>query len=377
MRIAQIAPLFESVPPKLYGGTERVVDNLTRGLLAEGHEVTVFCSGDSKVPGEIHAVHPESLRLSTQKILDPVAYQFKALAAVAERAHEFDVIHNHYDYLLLALERMCSTPLVTTMHGRMDLPDLPIALEGYRDSALVSISNAQRRPLTRMNWVKTIQHALNASEFRFYEKPGRYLAFLGRFSPEKGAHLAIEIALKSGIPLKMAAKIDEPDREYFEKILRPKIDGKFIEYVGEISEPEKSDFLGNALALAFPINWPEPFGLVMIEAMACGTPILARPVGSVPEVVTEGITGFIRESVNELAALVVTQIPRLNRRRIRSHVENRYSIERMTQEYLDVYRNLGKSREGAISEIKRFAHHRRNFLHSVNGSADRDTKGIA
>ena len=245
-----------------------------------------------------------SLRLAARKARDPFAYQARTLEQVAARAHEFDIIHNHYDYPLLALARMTSTPVVTTLHSRLDNDDLAVALESFPTAPLVSISHAQRAPLEHLNWVATVHHGIDLEALRPVAPRERgYLAFLGRFSPEKGPEQAIDLALAAGMPLKIAAKIDESQPEYYERVLRKRIDGRFIEYVGEVSEREKRDFLGGAAALVNPIDWPEPFGLVMVEAMACGTPVLTRPVGSVPELVTEGVTGVVRESISDLAAL--------------------------------------------------------------------------
>lgn len=385
MKIAQIAPLFESVPPKLYGGTERVVDNLTRGLVAAGAEVTVFCSGDSQTSGTMKYVWPEALRLSTKKILDPIAYQARTLEVVAKMARDFDVIHNHYDYGLLPLIYRTTTPILTTMHYRMDLPDLPAILDFYRHAPLVSISNSQRAPMPSLNWMSTIYHGLSPDRFEFYSRPGRYLAFLGRFSPEKGAHWAIEIAKASGVPLRIAAKINPEEVDYFESNVRPHIDGHFIEYVGEISESEKSQFLGEALALINPIDWPEPFGLVMIEAMACGTPVLARPLGSAPEIITDGVTGILKIDIRDLARSVRV-CEHLDRVEIRRTFEKRFSIERMTREYLHVYRKLiaGHGSEKRDLEIlhesahsRRMAHDRWNFVHPLDSSDHGHFKGLS
>lgn len=339
LRVAQVSPLFESVPPKLYGGTERVVDNLTRGLIEAGVDVTVFCSGDSTISAPKVEVWPEALRLSPRKILDPFAYCVRTLGYVFKYEKQFDLIHNHYDYPLLALSRMVRAPFISTIHNRMDQPDLSPAFEPFSDVPLVSISDAQRIPLPQLNWVKTIFHGIDLKTFEFHPKPGSYLAFLGRISRDKRPDWAIQIAKQSGIPLKIAAKLDHADLDYYETHIKREIDGKFIEYIGEISEHEKSEFLGQALALAFPIDWPEPFGLVMIEAMACGTPVLTRPMGSVPEIMHDGKTGFVRAHIRELAHLA-EQTEKLDRSWIRQYVEKKFSIERMTQEYLNVYRQL-------------------------------------
>lgn len=380
MKIAQIAPLFETVPPKLYGGTERVVHNLTRGLVAAGHDVTVFCAGGSNTAGDMVEVWPEALRLSKAPIHDRLAYQMRMLEIASRSAREFDIVHNHYDYPLLALARATATPLVMTTHLRLDQPlqDIRAIYGQYADVPLVSISNSQRAPLPHLNWVSTIYHGLDVPTFKFSSKPGKYLAFLGRISRDKRPDWAIDIAIKSGIPLKIAAKIDEDHPQYFERVIKPRIDGRHIEFIGEIDDHEKCDFLGGALALVFPIDWPEPFGLVMTEAMACGTPVLARPRGSVPEIVVDGVTGYVRESVDELAALA-HKCATLDRTAIRLHVEANFSIERMTREYLNVYRHIisEASAVDSSSNIRRMADHRRDILHSVDRTIDGHNKGIA
>jgi glycosyltransferase involved in cell wall biosynthesis len=367
MRIAQIAPLFESVPPRLYGGTERVVHNLARGMTESGCEVTVFCSGDSKTYGEMEHVWPTALRLSPRPILDPFAYHVRMLEAVARQAHRFDAIHNHNDYPMLPLLRMTPTPVVSTAHNRMDHPDLRAVFEYFGDAPMISISDAQRRAMPGLNWLATVLHGIDPAEFDFHPRPGKYLAFLGRISPEKRPDWAIDMAQASGVPLKLAAKIDEKDQLYYERRIKPRIDGKLVEFVGEISEREKSEFLGNALALAFPIDWPEPFGLVMIEAMACGTPVLTRPVGSVLEVMQDGLSGFVRADVKQLARLAPAAA-RLDRAAVRRYCAERFSFERMTREYLNVYRHL---------TIERMADHRRDLLHPVDRTPNRHTKGVA
>lgn len=362
MRVALISPLIESVPPRLYGGTERVVYNLCRGLTEADVEVTLFASGDSSVEGRVVPVVEEALRLSKIPITDINPYNLKQLATVATHAGEFDVIHNHNDYWMLPLSRMTDTPVLTTTHGRMDLPDLPAVFRSYPEMSYVSISDAQRGPLKGLRWLRTIYHGLDLDEFTFYEKPGKYLAFLGRIDLNKRPDFAIEIARRSGIPLKIAAKIEEgAGREFYEARVRPHVDGKFIEYVGEISEHEKSDFLGNALALCFPIDWPEPFGLVMIESLACGTPVLARPCGSVPELLRDGVTGFINPDV-EVLATKARELPGISRKGCRQWVADKFSLRRMTEEYIHVYRHL--------IQFASANRNRRNFLHSVERAAD-------
>jgi glycosyltransferase involved in cell wall biosynthesis len=363
MRVALVAPLFESVPPRLYGGTERVIESLCHGLAVEGIETTLFASGDSLVPGELVPVIDQALRLREHPVRDPVAYNLKLLAAVVARAHEFDVIHNHHDYWMLPMTRMTRTPLLTTLHGQMDLPDIHEAFESYPDGYFVSISDHQRAPMPGLKWVRTIHHGLDLSRFEYRGTPGNYLAFLGRFDQQKRPDLAIDIAEQCGIPLKIAAKIEGPEMQRFYDSIRHRIDGRFIEYVGEINEQQKSEFLGNARALVFPIDWPEPFGLVMIEALACGTPVLARPRGATSEVLRDGLTGFVRESAEELGELARTSLDRISREDCRRWVEERFALKRMIEEYIDVYRTLRADRD------------RRDLLHTLERPADRDLEG--
>jgi glycosyltransferase involved in cell wall biosynthesis len=383
MRIALISPLFESVPPRYYGGTERVVHQLCQGLTEAGIEVTLFASGDSRTQGELLPVIPQALRLAHPPIKDSLPYNLKMLADVASRAREFDVIHNHHDYWMLPLSEMSDTPLVTTLHGRLDLPYIAAAFKSYPKAHYVSISNAQRWPMPALSWAKTILHGIDAESYRFQPEPGKYLAFLGRMSLDKRPDWAIDIAQKSGVPLKMAAKIEgAADQEYFDKCVKPRIDGRFIEYVGEICEAEKSDFLGNALAMVFPIDWPEPFGLVMPESLACGTPVLARPCGSVTEVLKDGITGFIDADIQTLADRV-RDLARIDRRACRQWVEERFSLKRMTEEYIDVYRNLATGAPAraaghkAVADVielvdRRADRRRRDLIHPLQRTADGD-----
>lgn len=357
-----VSPLQESVPPRLYGGTERVIHGLCRGLTEANIEVTVFASGDSSVEGKLVPVIPEAMRLMRNPVRDPVAHTYKMMAMVARRAHEFDLIHNHHDYWMLPLSEMVACPVLTTFHGRMDLPDLPSAVSGFARARYVSISDSQRLPMPQLPWVATIHHGLDLESFKFKEKPGKYLAFLGRIDPEKRPEWAIEIAQRAGIPLKIAAKIEGPvNQSYYDCLMKSHVDGKFIEFLGEISESEKSDFLGNALALVFPIDWPEPFGLVAIEALACGTPVLARPRGAVPELLADGITGYCHEELSKLAAYAL-RIPILDRKKCREWVEQRFSLRRMTEDYINVYRRLCRPH-----------HYRRDFIYpierAVNGNS--------
>jgi len=370
MRIALISPLFESVPPKLYGGTERVVANLCRGLVELGHEVTLFASGDSQVVCDLVPTTRCALRLASTPINDYMAYHIAQLGAVCRRADEFDVIHNHMDYLGFPLALTASTPVVSTMHGRLDMAETMYVLRHYDDIPLVSISNDQRRPVPELNWVGTVYHGLPLDTFTFSSKPGSYLAFLGRISCEKRPDLAIEIARRSGVPLKFAAKVDKADKDYYEAVIKPQIDGKFIEYIGEIAEHEKSEFLGGALAMLFPIDWPEPFGIAPVEAWACGTPVLARPCGSVPELHVDGVTGYVRDSAADLAALV-PRLENFDRAGCRAYAERRFSLHRMCEDYVDVYRKLNALSRPTSQAVQLVQPHDREWgvLHSLGSPA--------
>lgn len=339
LRIAQIAPLYERVPPKLYGGTERVVSYLTEELVRRGHEVTLFASGDSVTKARLAPGCPQALRLMGKPELGAFL-QLPMLSDVYEGAAErFDVIHGHIDYWTFPFARLTGMPTVTTMHGRLDIEELRPVYWRYRTMPLVSISDAQRGPLPFVNWVATVYHGLPRDLLRFSPGPGKYLAFLGRISPEKRVDIAIDVARRAGIPLKIAAKVDVVDREYFEAVIKPLLAPPDVEYIGEISEGQKSEFLGNALALLFTIDWPEPFGLAMIEAMACGTPVIARPCGSVPEVVRPGAGSLIADSTEELLA-AVKRIEGLSRERCRREFEERFAVEVMADNYERVYRQL-------------------------------------
>lgn len=336
MKIAQVAPLFESVPPMLYGGTERVVSFLTEELVAQGHDVTLFASGDSRTSGRLLSPWPHSLRLD-KNCEDQFAHHILMLEMLQQRIEEFDIVHYHTGYLHFPMARYNRRPNVTTFHGRLNTPDTPLLYREFRDLPVVSISQHQRTPYPEANWVGTVYHGLPTNLLRFQPQGGKYLAFLGRISPEKGLDKAIEIALSCEIPLKIAAKVDKQDEAYFQQQINPLLDHPLIEYIGEIDEKKKSEFLGNALALLFPINWPEPFGLVVIEAMACGTPVVAFRKGSVPEVVEDGITGFIVGSVEEAIMAVREKIGSLDRNLCRKVFENRFSAERMASDYLQIY----------------------------------------
>jgi glycosyltransferase involved in cell wall biosynthesis len=338
MRIAQIAPLIERVPPLLYGGTERVVSALTEELVSRGHDVTLFASGDSETGARLVPIAERALRLDPG-VCDHYAHSMRELGAVFEHAAEFDLIHNHLDYFAWPFARLVRTPVVTTMHGRLDLPDLAAIARDYPEQPLVSISDSQRLPLPRANWAATVYNGLDLEPYRFYDQPGEYFAFIGRIAPEKNLEGAIAIARATGIPLKIAAKVDPVDEDYYQTDIKPLIDGRLIEYIGEIGEHEKADFLGPAYALLFAVDWPEPFGLAMAEAMACGTPVLGLRRGSVPEVVEDGVTGFVRDTEDELA-VAARCIPELDRRACRQRVEQRFSAAAMTDGYEAVYRDL-------------------------------------
>src|SRR6516225_7244401 len=294
MRIAQVAPLTEAIPPKLYGGTERVVHWLTEELVALGHDVTLFASGDSVTSAKLEAMWPESLRLSGS-IRDPNALHMLMMEVVRRRAEDFDVLHFHLDYYPFSLFSRQPTPFVTTLHGRLDLPEHQPVFTAFSSIPVVSISDAQRRPVPRAGWVRTIHHGLPSALLTPQPVKPAYLAFMGRISPEKGTDQAIHIARGCRLPLRIAAKVDKVDREYFEQRIRPMLNSPGIEFIGEIGDAEKSGFLSGAIALLAPIDWPEPFGLVAIEAMACGTPVIAFNRGAVPEIVEPGVTGFVVE----------------------------------------------------------------------------------
>jgi glycosyltransferase involved in cell wall biosynthesis len=342
MRIAQVAPLYEAVPPKLYGGTERVVSYLTEELVRQGHDVTLFASGDSVTSARLVAPVPRSLRLDTSCV-DRLVHHILLLEAVLAEADRFDLIHYHVDYVHFPVSRRQSTPHVTTLHGRLDLPDLVPLYREFDDMPVVSISDAQRAPLPAARWVSTVYHGLPPERYAFHERAGSYLAFLGRISPEKRVDRAIEIASKLGMSLKIAAKIDSVDRAYFEEHVAPLLDTRFVEYLGEIGEEDKPEFLGNAHALLFPIDWPEPFGLVMIEALACGTPVVAYRHGAVPEVIEDGVTGFIVDSLDE-AVRATARVAALDRRRCRRVFEDRFTAERMAGDYVTIYGQLAGPR---------------------------------
>jgi glycosyltransferase involved in cell wall biosynthesis len=338
LRIAQVAPLYESVPPALYGGTERVVSYLTEELVRQGHEVTLFASGDSTTAAKLIAPCPRALRLDPN-CQDSLAYHMIMLEEVYRRAHKFDIVHFHCDYLHFPVSRRTRVPNITTLHGRLDLPEHGAVYRQFSDMPLISISNAQRRPLPMVSWRATVYHGLPDDLYSFQEQQGKYLAFIGRISPEKGLDHAIEAAVRAEMPIRIAAKIDKVDRVYFEATIKPLLDHPLVEYIGEIGDHEKQEFLGGAYALMFLIDWPEPFGLAMIEAFACGTPVVAFRRGSVPEVIEDGKTGFIVNTADE-AAVAIPQVAQLNRRDCRKAAMERFSSHRMANDYLIQYAGL-------------------------------------
>jgi glycosyltransferase involved in cell wall biosynthesis len=355
MRIAQVSPLWESVPPKLYGGTERIVSYITEELVAMGHDVTLFASGDSETTAKLEAICPQALRLNTgifNRDAPLIMQQERALGV----SGNFDIVHSHLDFLGFPVARRNAVPMVTTLHGRLDLPELEPVFREFIEMPLVSISASQRRPLPWANWAGTIHHGLPRNLYSFHPKSEGYLAFLGRISPEKRPDQAIEIAKRSGIPLKMAAKVDPADRVYYEAAVEPLLNHPLIEFVGEISDAEKNDFVGNAMALVCPYDWPEPFGLVLIEALACGTPVLAYRRGSIPEIIDHGSTGFVCETVDEMVD-AVGQVPLLERRRCRAAFDERFTADRMARDYVALYERI---LEGAAVQTA---------AHKVNGGS--------
>ncbi len=349
MRIAQIAPLTESVPPRLYGGTERVVSFLTDELVAMGHDVTLFASGDSKTSADLVSVWPTALRFDPG-LRDAIAPHMTMLEQVCLRAHEFDILHCHLDYWPFSLFSRQPTPFINTLHGRLDLPELQSVYDNFPDVPLVSISDAQRAPLPQANFVATVHHGLPVDLLTPQPVEPRYLAFLGRICPEKRADRAIRIARETGIPLKIAAKVDRVDEAYFQEVIAPMIDGTTVEMIGEIDDRAKPEFLSGAIGLLVPIDWPEPFGLVMIEAMACGTPVIAYDRGSVPEIVEHGVNGFVVD--NDADAIhAVSQLHRLPRQAVRRSFEQRFTATRMAQDYLALYRHLAAPARPALRVV--------------------------
>jgi glycosyltransferase involved in cell wall biosynthesis len=352
MRIAQIAPLAESVPPKLYGGTERVVSYLTEELVALGHDVTLFASADSVTRAQLVSCAPRAQRLDPG-VKEPLAALALMLERVRQRAQQFDVLHFHLEGLHFPLFRGMARKTVTTLHGRLDLPELAPLFKEFSDMPLIAISDSQRSALPRMNWLGTVHHGLPAEVCPLNpvapRGAGRYLAFLGRVSPEKGLDRAIRIAQHAGMRLRIAAKVDAEDEHYWRECIVPQLRGSLVDFVGEVGEDGKPGFLGNAGALLFPIDWPEPFGLAMIEAMSCGTPVIGWRRGSVPEIIDHGLTGFVVDSIEEAAAAVPAAL-RLDRTRVRERFEQRFSARRMARDYLAVYRALGR-RQAAVAAL--------------------------
>lgn len=349
MRIAQIAPLTESVPPRLYGGTERVVSFLTEELVAMGHDVTLFASGDSQTSARLVSAWPTALRFDPN-LRDAIAPHMAMLEQVCLRAHEFDILHCHLDYWPFSLFSRLETPFINTLHGRLDLPELQSVYDNFPDVPLVSISDAQREPLPHANFVATIHHGLPLDLLTPQNVEPSYLAFLGRICPEKRADRAIRIAREAGIPLRIAAKVDRVDEAYFREVIEPMIDGTTVQLIGEIDDRAKPGFLSGAVGLLLPIDWPEPFGLVMIEAMACGTPVIAFDRGSVPEIVEHGVSGFVVDNEAD-AVTAVARLPQLPRRSVRRCFEQRFSAGRMAQDYLALYRHLAAPARPALRVV--------------------------
>ena len=357
MRIAQVAPLWERVPPQAYGGTERIVSYIMEELVRLGHQVTLFASADSLTTARLEAMYPCALRSAGLK--NPGAVELLMLERVFQQASRFDVIHSHLDILAFPLTRRSRTPVVTTVHGRLDLPELGPVFREFAELPVVAISNAQRKLLPWANWRGTVHHGLPEDLYELRPGPGRFLAFLGRFSPEKRPDHAIEVAKRVGMPLRIAAKIDLADRHYFREVIEPLLDHPLIEYVGEISDREKQDFLGDAYAMVAPYDWPEPFGLVFIEALACGTPIVAYHRGSVPEIVEEGVNGFVCRDLDEMVT-AIGRVGRLDRRQCRSTFERRFTRQRMVQEYLKIYESVVQESGETAARSRRWMNRRQN-----------------
>jgi glycosyltransferase involved in cell wall biosynthesis len=334
MRIAQVAPLQLTVPPRNYGGTERCIYNITEALVEAGHEVTLFATGDSETSAHLVPMRAEPIRLNPK--IDATALHLAMLEKVYQQASQFDVIHSHLDYLTLPFAAASVTPTVITLHGRLDLPETMEILRAFKECNYIAISNSQRSQIPDLNWVSTIYHAIDLRHITFYERPGSYLVFVGRIAPDKGPDRAIQIAKQAGIPLKIAAKIDPEHRKYYETVIKPMLDDPLIEFLGPVNEKRKLDLMGNALALLLPISWPEPFGMVFIESLACGTPVLTCPLGSVPELLTDGVTGYIRESDDDLVA-AVSQLGQISRAGCRDYVRQKFDIREMALEYVNSY----------------------------------------
>jgi len=338
LRIAQVAPLYESVPPQRYGGTERVVSYITEELVDRGHEVTLFAAGDSVTRARLVSPCKHSLRTDEQSV-DSLAPHVTMLNQVFKESHNYDIIHFHIDYLHFPVSMRTEVPNVTTLHGRLDIPELEPLYREFSSMRVVSISDAQRQPLPWLNWQGTVHHGLPQGLYAFSKEPGKYLAFLGRISPEKGVDRAIEIAVRAGMKLKIAAKVDPVDQDYFNQRIKPLLDNPLVDFIGEVSELEKNDFLGKARALLLPVDWPEPFGLVMIEAMACGTPTVAFRRGAVPEIIDEGVSGFVCTGVDDSIA-ALSCLGAVSRKRCRQAFEERFTVARMINDYVDLYEQV-------------------------------------
>lgn len=360
MKIAQVAPLWESVPPKLYGGTERIVSYLTEELVRQGHDVTLFASGDSQTLARLWASSPQAFRSQSEMVNRDVPLVLMQEQVFGVEAGRFDIIHSHLDFLGFPLSRRCATPVLTTLHGRLDLPELVPMYREYADMPVVSISNAQRLPLPNANWQGTVYHGL-PDLYTYHPNPGSYLAYLGRICPEKRPDHAIEIAKRVGIPLRMAAKVDPHDRVYFETKIAPLLDHPLVEYLGEVTDAEKCDLLGNAMAVLCTYDWPEPFGIVLIEALACGTPVLAYRCGSIPEIIEDGVTGFICDNLDGMVA-AIDRLPLIRRERCRDSFKTRFTVERMVQDYLGLYQYMAATVRPIVRMNGRSSHlldHRR------------------
>lgn len=344
MKIAQVSPLYESVPPLLYGGTERVVSYLTEELVKEGHEVTLFASGDSKTTATLIPACEGALRLN-KSCMDPVSLHYVMMEEVLKRAGEFDIIHSHIDSIGFVIGRRTTVPVVTTLHGRLDLWEHTHLFGEYREMPLISISDAQRAPLPEANWIATIYHGVPEGIYSFNGKGGGYLVYVGRISPEKKVDSAINIAMKSGIPLKIAAKVDKADRAYFSDEIKKLLNNPLVDFIGEIDNEAKNLLIGSALAFLHPVDWPEPFGLSMLESMACGTPVLARRRGSIPEVVDDGVTGYIFENDDEAVDIIKNRLQHFSRNACRARFEERFLSGRMAKEYLKIYEKVITERE--------------------------------
>jgi len=360
MKIAQIAPLWESVPPKLYGGTERIVSYVTEELIRQGHDVTLFASGDSQTLARLWAACPQSFRSEMGLVNRDAPLILMQEHAFGVDAGKFDIIHSHLDFVSFPLSRRCTTPVLTTLHGRLDLPELVPIYQEYADMPVVSISDAQRLPLPNANWQGTVYHGL-PDLYHFHPNPGSYLAYLGRICPEKRPDHAIEIAKRVGIPLRMAAKIDPLDREYFDTQIAPLLDHPLVDYLGEINDAEKCDLLGNAAAVLCTYDWPEPFGIVLIEALACGTPVLAYRCGSIPEIIEDGVTGFVCANLEEMVA-AIQRLPLIQRQRCRDAFTTRFTVERMVHDYLSIYERMVEPMRPVVHlngrSSSRLLHHR-------------------